>query len=117
MKWRKYLRLAQHTSRIRATPKPHIVVCAAFEGNTLVAIRENTEAEHAEIRVLAVAPNADRLVVWRFNRADPARTPRTSCPCVKCCARIRDSKARRVECYVGVGPAIVKVAELEPYNG
>jgi hypothetical protein len=116
VKFLRHLRLARHLSLTCAAPKPHIVVCAAFEGKRLVAWRTNTETQHAEIRALEAAPDADRLVVYRFNRADASREARASCPCSRCCPKIRGSKVRRVEYLSPLGPVVVKVKELEPYN-
>lgn len=117
MRYYKYLRLARQLSLVGPLPnKQHIVVCAAFSGKTLLGFRLNTESEHAEVRAMASCPGADRLVVYRFNRADASRADRTSCPCANCCPLILASNVRKVECRNRLGIAIVKTSDLEPYN-
>jgi hypothetical protein len=117
VRFTRYLRIARQIGWAYPQPKAHVVVCAAFKGKKLLAVRTNTASEHAEARAIEAAPDADRLVVFRFNRADPERRARESCPCSKCCPIIRASKVRRVEYLSPLGPVVVKVKELEPYNG
>lgn len=119
MRYNRFLRLARLLSKQEgAIPdKQHIVVVAAFEGKRLVAWRLNSVDEHAEDRALQAVPKATRLVVFRFNRADPDRLDRPSCPCSKCCPKIRLSKVKKVEFMSPLGPAVVKVNDLKPYNG
>ena len=117
MRFRKYLRIARQLSRNPPNSKQHIVVRAAFTGSTLCGFRLNTDVVHAEIRAMDAWPEADRLVVYRFNAADSERNERPSCSCFKCCPKIRGSKVTRVEYLSPLGPVCVKVEKLQPYNG
>ena len=119
MRYNRFLRLARHLSlqSNQIPDKQHIVVVAAFVGKRLMAWRLNSESEHAEDRALQAVPDATRLVVFRFNRADLSRIDRPSCPCSKCCPKIRGSKVKKVEFMSPLGPAAVKVNDLKPYNG
>jgi tRNA(Arg) A34 adenosine deaminase TadA len=117
MRYRRFLRLARQLATDGPLPdKQHLVVAVAFTGKHPVAYRLNSEAEHAEVRALRAAPEADRIVVYRFNRADPLRVPRTSCPCSRCCPMLAKSRVKKVEYMGPFGPIVVKVQSLKPYN-
>lgn len=119
MRYRDYLKHARIVSRGYAglNTKQHLVVCLAFDGRTLLDAHINTDLYHSEHRALKQCPDADRLVVYRFNRADASRLDRPSCPCFRCCPLIQRSNVRKVEFMSPLGPVVVKVSALEPYNG
>lgn len=98
------------------TPKQHIVIVAAYRGKRLLRWFWNTVTAHAEARALVSERSADRLVIYRFNRADPARLARPSGPCADCCKLIRKSGVRKVEYLSLLGPVVVKVGDYVPYN-
>lgn len=117
MRYERYLRIARALSLTGNLPdKQHLVVCLAFIGKSLRAARLNSATEHAEMRALRAVPEAERLVVYRFNRADPARADRPSCPCWGCVPVIRASGVTKVEFMSPLGPVVVKCGSLQPYR-
>ena len=106
MKFYKYLRTAQKLSFTANNEKQHIVVCAAFTRSGPILLT-NGDKIHAEARAIRGLDNIQRIVVYRFNRADSTRGPRTSCPCLKCQGLILSTGIKKVEYMTSLGPVVV----------
>lgn len=116
MRWKRLLRFARNVSFVVPACKQHIVVCAAMNGKQVLQWFWNTPEYHAEDRALQTCPEADRLVVFRFNRADLKRDARPSGPCAACSKLIQKSGVRKVEYLSTLGPVVNKVQSYVPYN-
>ncbi len=91
-------------------------MCLGFEGKTSRVETVNSSTHHAEEIALRTQHSIDRLVVYRFNRQDPDKQPRTSCPCWSCVPLILASGVRKVEYMSPLGPVQCKIGDLKPYN-
>lgn len=112
MKFYKYLRIAQKLSFTAHNQKQHIVICASFTRSGPIFIT-NGDKLHAELRAIQCIDDIKRIVVYRFNRADPYRIPGTSCPCLNCAKAIVNSSIKCVEYWTSLGPVQVKPANIK----